>query len=42
MLNKNNVQLSPALIEKVHERLDKNASGYIEFEEFKKFLYYDQ
>ena len=41
MLIKNGMQLSPALIERVHERLDKNGSGYIEFEEFKYYMYYE-
>jgi Ca2+-binding EF-hand superfamily protein len=31
MLLKLEVSLEPVLIEKVHERLDKNGSGYIEF-----------
>jgi len=42
MLNRVGIKLSPTLIERVHQRLDRNDSGYIEFEEFKKFLYYDQ
>jgi Ca2+-binding EF-hand superfamily protein len=32
MLNKVGIKLSPVLIERVHQRLDKNDSGYIEFE----------
>ena len=42
MLQKVGINLAPVLVEKMHERLDKNNSGYIEFEEFKKFLYYEQ
>lgn len=29
MLTKLGIQLEPVLVEKVHERLDKNTSGYI-------------
>lgn len=36
-----NIQADPATIEAIHERIDKNNSGYIELQEFKKFLYYD-
>ena len=32
---------TPVLVEKMHECLDKNNSGYIEFEKFKKFLFYE-
>lgn len=41
MISSFGIQAEPSVIEAVHERIDKNNSGYIEFEEFKKFLYYD-
>jgi Ca2+-binding EF-hand superfamily protein len=41
MLKKLGVDASGVVAETIHQRIDKNNSGYIEFEEFKKFLYYD-
>jgi Ca2+-binding EF-hand superfamily protein len=32
MVKSFNIQAEPAIIEAVHERIDKNNSGYIEFE----------
>lgn len=39
MLKKLGVEADGAVAETVHQRIDKNNSGYIEFEEFIKFLY---
>lgn len=41
MIKKLGLEVAPQLAESIHERIDKNNSGYVEFEEFKKFLYYD-
>ena len=41
MMKKLGVVADGAVTEAIHQRIDKNNSGYIEFQEFKKFLYYD-
>jgi len=41
MMKKLGVDADGTVKETIHQRIDKNNSGYIEFEEFKKFLYYD-
>jgi Ca2+-binding EF-hand superfamily protein len=40
MLKKFNLNVPARLVEPVLQRIDRNQSGYIEFDEFKKFLYY--
>lgn len=41
MIKRLGLEVDPQVAETIHERIDKNNSGYVEFEEFKKFLYYD-
>lgn len=40
MLKKLGVGVESRLVEPILARIDKNQSGYIEFDEFKKFLYH--
>lgn len=40
MLKKLGVSIESRLVEPILQRIDKNQSGYIEFDEFKKFLYH--
>lgn len=41
MMKKLEIQVAARIVEPVLERLDKNKSGYIEYEEFKQFLFFD-
>ena len=41
MLKKVGVPVAPRFVEPMLVKLDKNCSGYIEYEEFKKFIFFD-
>lgn len=41
MMKKLEVPVPPRVVEPILEKLDKNKSGYIEYEEFKQFLFFD-
>ena len=41
MMKKIGVPVPPRLVEPMLVKLDKNCSGYIEYEEFKKFIFFD-
>lgn len=41
MMKKLEVPVAPRIVEPALQKLDKNQTGYIEYEEFKKFLFFD-
>ena len=41
MMKKLEVPVAARFVEPILNKLDKNCSGYIEYEEFKKFLFFD-
>jgi Ca2+-binding EF-hand superfamily protein len=41
MLKQLELPISPELVEPLFRKLDKNSSGSIEYDEFKRFLFFD-